>query len=526
MIKNWLNTLLAKPFVTDAAVLLLGVMLTFAFAPYEIFPLAVLAPAGLLALWLDTSPRRAFWLGFLFGAGLFGAGVSWVYHSIHVIGEVPVPLAVFITAGMVAILSLYPAFVGYFLSRFFPRTSKTKLVCAFPALWIFSEWLRSFLFTGFPWLLLGYSQTNSPLRGYAAILSVYGVSLAILLTSSLLLYGIMQYQEQKYRSVYLSLFAILAIWMIGACTSLIPWTRPEGKPVSVALVQGNIEQTIKWSPGHLQLSIDRYIQLSAPYWGKKDLIIWPESAIPLPLQNAEELIQQLDDKAQSTHTALVLGLPIRDDRDNGYWNTIVTLGKDKNVYKKRLLVPFGEYTPFYKYLAHTLNFLNIPLSNTIPGEPGKDTITIGNLKIHPSICYEIAFPALNWSPDKTISFLLSVTNDAWFGRSNAQAQHLQMAQMRALEFARPVLFVGNDGITAIIGPDGRIDQTVPQREAAVLSGSVQPRYGLTPWMRNGTDPVLFTAVLFLVIAFYARKKESSIDNENTIPLAKRGLQTT
>jgi len=505
--KNWLKNPLIKSYSFDLAALLLGVLLTFAFAPYDIFPLAAIAPAGLIALWLGASPKRAFWRGFLFGVGLFGAGVYWVFISIHVIGEVPTLLSGFITAGMVAILALYPALVGYTVNHYFPRDTTTKLVCAYPAIWVLSEWFRSFLFTGFPWLFLGYSQTSSPLKGFAAIFSVYGVSLAIMLTSALIVNSVIRYKDKDYRSFYFSLFAVMTIWIAGGLLSLIQWTRPEGKPVSVALVQGNIEQSIKWSPEHLQLSIDTYTQLTEPLWGKENIIIWPEAAIPLPLPNATSLINDLDGKAKSSDTALIMGIPMRAPQTDGYWNTIVTLGKDKNVYIKRHLVPFGEYTPFYNLFSTTFNFLNIPLSNTIPGKFEQSTLNIGKVKILASICYEIAFPSLIRSKDKTVSMLLSVTNDAWFGKSNAQAQHLQMAQMRALEFARPVLFVGNDGITAIIGPDGMIQSAAPQREAFVLTGTVQPMYGLTPWMRNGTDPVLFIVICLLVAAVLAKRKE-------------------
>jgi apolipoprotein N-acyltransferase len=510
--KKWLKTL------PDAILaFLLGVLLTLAFAPYEIFPLAIITMAGLLALWTRApSPKRAFWLGFLFGLGLFGAGVYWVFISIHVIGEVPKFFSVVITAGMIAFLSLYPGLVGYFINRYFPVNNKAKLIYAFPAIWVLSEWIRSFLLTGFPWFFLGYSQTNSALRGYAPILGVYGVSMAVALSSSLILNAVIQFKQKEYRSTYYNLFAFLTIWVLGGLLSLIPWTKAQGNPISVALVQGNIAQTIKWSPEHLQLSFDRYTELTQPLLGKYRLIIWPESAIPMPLQDAERFINTMDAKVKTSGSQLLLGIPIRSSDKPGFYNAVVTLGGERNVYLKRRLVPFGEYTPFLNIFSSAFNFMNIPISEMISGSNYQKPLTIDDTKILASICYEIAFPELIRTRDNTIGLLLTVTNDAWFGESNAQAQHLQMAQMRAQELGRPLLFVSNDGITAIIGASGRIESSLPPRQVTVLTGTVQPMQGTTPWMTNGIDPILFAIICFLVMAARANRKNMREPNGRTI----------
>lgn len=513
--KKWLKWL-----GLDLAALFLGTALTFAFAPYEIFPLAVLAPAGLLALWLNVSPKRAFWLGFLFGAGLFGAGVYWVFISIHDIGGVPSPLAALITAGMIAILALYPGAVGYLTNRYFPVNHTAKLICAFPAIWVFSEWVRSWLFTGFPWLFLGYSQTNSPLKGYAPILSVYGVSLAVAITSALIVNIVIQFKQKKYQALYFSVFGIVAIWCTGSLLSYIPWTKSQGQPLSISLVQGNIAQSIKWSPEHLQLSLDTYEQLTESLWGPNKLIIWPESAIPMPLQSAREFVEMLDTKAKATDSHLILGIPIEAADKRTYYNAVVTLGKDKQVYLKRRLVPFGEYTPFSQLFTNLFKFMDIPMSDLVPGRYDQTPIKIGNNKILTAICYEIGYPELVNINDKTISLILTVTNDAWFGESNAEAQHLQMAQMRAIELARPVVFVSNDGITGIIHPSGKIESALPQRQAGVLNGSVQPMYGLTPWMRNGLDPLLFILICLLITAVRANFRQKK-DRQADIQSAKQ-----
>jgi len=490
-------------------------MTTFAFAPYEVFPLAVIAPTGLLVLWLrsSSSVKYTAWLGFLFGLGLFGAGVYWVYTSIHIFGDVPITLAVIITMGMIAILSAYPALVGYLLNRYFPINQSSKLLCAFPAIWVCSEWVRSWLFTGFPWLFLGYSQTNSPLKGFAPLLSVYGVSLALAMSSGLIVNAVIQYKRQAYRVFFFNLLALVLIWLAGGLLSLIHWTRPEGKPISVALVQGNIPQSLKWSSENLQLTLSRYSALSEPYWKKDTIIIWPEAAIPLPLQDAQEFINKMDEKAKKSGAALLLGIPIGKTDETGYFNAVISLGAQNKVYLKRHLVPFGEYTPLSNLFSGALQFMDIPMSNMLPGKLNQEPIVIGNIKILTSICYEIAFPELTRSFDKSINLLLVVTNDAWFGVSNAQAQHLQMAAMRAIEFGKPVLFVSNDGITAVINPYGQIAETLPKREAAVLTTKVQPMYGITPWLKNGSDPLFFILLCLLYVA--VRKNRLASKTEKT-----------
>lgn len=514
---KWLKLLL-----TPLATVLLGASLTLAFAPYEVFPLAILAPAGLIYLLQYKAPKQAAWLGFLFGLGFFGTGVHWVFISIHDIGNVPTSLSIFVTSGMIAFLSLYPTAACYTTNRYFPAQPTVSTLFAFPAIWCLSEFLRAWLFSGFPWLLLGYSQTNSPLSGYAPLLGVYGVSLATILTSSLLVNILTQLKQHRHKHAYLNLLAISLIWIAGGLFSLLSWTSSTNKPVSVSLVQGNIPQEMKWSPEHLQLSFDTYSHLSEPLWGKHDFIIWPEAAIPLPLQNAREFIDAMDKKALFSGSHLILGIPIKASNSKGYYNGIITRGQDKKVYYKRRLVPFGEYAPFANtYLGSIFKLINLPLPDMESGDLNQESFTVGGIKILSSICYEIAFPELTRSRDRDIGLILTLTNDAWFGKSNAQAQHLQMAEMRAQELRRPALFVSNDGITAIISPKGRIEAAAPPHQPYVLTGTIDPMQGMTPWMRNGTDPFLLLLICMLSASIKLQRKHSQLpesiltDNQTT-----------
>ncbi len=490
-----------RSILTGAAATACGALLTLAFAPFSIFPFAVLALAGLIFLTDKAHPAKAGWLGFWFGVGLFSTGVYWIFISISQYGDVPAFVAGLITAALIAVLSIFPAVACYLSNRYFRNNQIARNVYAFPAFWVVLEWTRCWFFTGFPWLMLGYSQTNSPLKGYAPIFSVYGVSLAVAFTSGLLVQAMASFRERQPQTAYFRLLTITALWIGGAMLALIPWTNPMGKPVTVSLVQGDIPQSLKWSPGHIALSLKRYADLTNPLFGQSKLIVWPEAAIPVGLNEALDYLAPLNHRAKQTNTDLLVGIPVENNNGQGYFNALLSIGQDNNVYFKRLLVPFGEYIPFKKWLSPAFDFMKVPMANMLPGRMKQPSLNVAGLNVDASICYEVAFPELIRTQDRNMNLLLTVTNDAWFGHSSAQAQHLQMAAMRAIELARPLLFVSNDGITALINQDGLITAALPAHTPGVLTVDVQPRVGLTPWMHNGTDPffTLVLAMLFMAI---------------------------
>lgn len=488
----------------DGLALIAGAILTLAFAPFEIYPFALLSPAVLLALWLKTSTRRAFLRGWLFGFGFFGTSVYWVYISIHTFGGTPIYFAAIITAAFAAILALFPALNGYFLNRFFPKNNNTKLLCAFPAIWVALEWIRSWIFSGFPWSFLGYSQINSPLKGYAPILSVYGVSFALALCAGLLVNGIRYARQTKYKEMYFNLFLLILIWAAGSVASFISWTKPDGPLIKISLIQGNIPQALKWSPEQVQPTLEQYQKLTEKNWDSR-IIIWPEAAIPVPFNNIEDYLSKLGTRALQHHTALISGIPIAAPTDNGYYNAAVVLGDGDGFYLKRHLVPFGEYIPFKNWFGKLFSIMDIPMSDFVAGPYNMKPIVVGNLKIATFICYEIAYPELVLTPDDKIGAILTLSNDAWFGRSIAQAQHLEIGQMRAIEMGRPVIFVSNNGITAFITPTGKVQSIAAQFETKVLTDSIQAYVGKTPWQKYGIDPMLILMIAMVFWAYRYRK---------------------
>lgn len=501
-IKNCLNL----KYLADCAALITGAILTLAFAPFSIFPIAILALTVLLALWVHVSASRAFFRGWLFGIGFFGFGVYWVFISIHTFGNLSIPIASMITSLFIGILALFPALVGYFLNRYFSYYSFIKICCAFPAIWVLSEWVRSWIFSGFPWLFLGYSQLNSPLRGYAPIFSVYGVSLAVALSATCLYIAIITVRQKKYKSFYFSLLALIAIWTIGSTLSFINWTKASGPRVKISLVQGNIPQQLKWSPDQVLPTLDHYQQLTEKHWDSR-IVIWPESAIPILFQDATDFIDNLSNNANKHHSSIITGIPIAASQQGSYYNAVITLGGGEGVYLKKRLVPFGEFVPLTNLFKKFFDILKVPMSEFIPGPTNTLTpLLIDHIKIATFICYEIAFPEQVLTHDKDVGMILTVSNDAWFGRSIAQAQHLEIGQMRAIEMGRPVLFVSNNGITAFITPNGKIQSMAPQFESYVLTDSIQAYVGKTPWQYLGMDPILIILSFMVSISIYQQRR--------------------
>jgi apolipoprotein N-acyltransferase len=297
---------------------------------------------------------------------------------------------------------------------------------------------------------------------------------------------------------------VIAMWVVGGLLLLPTWTTPLGKPINVSMVQGNIPQSVKWSPESLKPTIDRYRSLTNNHWDSK-IIIWPEGAIPLQLPASSNIVDALDHDALTHKDTLITGIPVMAGIDS-FYNAIVTLGETKSVYLKHRLVPFGEYTPFASIFKTVLGSLKLPMSDFIPG-PGKPTqLHAGPYTISAFICYEIAFPEQVKSSGIDSSMLLTVSDDAWFGHSIAQAQHLQMAQMRALELSKPLLFVSNDGLTAAVTYRGQIQAVAPPFTPYVLTADIQPRYGQTPWQLFGLDPILVLVTIMLIKAVGIRTR--------------------
>lgn len=474
----------------------LGALAVAGYAPFYLYPLSILALAGLFLLWRrSTTPGQAFLIGYAYGLGLFGTGVSWIYVSLHDFGEMPMLPAAFATAAFCAFLALFPASAGWASAHF-----KSGKLLASSAAWMLSEWVLNWIFTGFPWMTLGYSQIPySPLAGVAPVLGVFGVSLAAACCSALLA----AWWAGGRRAPIL--IALLGFWLGGSALKHVEWTTPAGAPISVSLLQGNISQDLKWRPEEVRKTLRTYLDLARRY--PAQLVVLPETAVPLLLdQVPDDYMEALAAPAKQDGGDVLVG--IAEQNDGNYYNSMVSLGEaPTQKYSKSHLVPFGEFIPFKSALGWVYrDWLHIPLADLSPGPITQKPLNVAGQKVAVNICYEDVFgeEIIRQLPEATL--LVNASNDAWYGRSLASHQHLQISQTRALETGRMMLRATNTGATAVVAPDGRVLAEAPHFQTTALTGLARGYTGTTPYVRWGNWPAVGLALLLLGLLWVRKKK--------------------
>ncbi|MCX7892112.1 MAG: apolipoprotein N-acyltransferase [Burkholderiales bacterium] len=474
-----------------------GVAGVAGFAPAGLAPLAILALAALFHLASRATPGGAFRLGFAWGLGHFAVGVSWVYVSLHDFGMMPAPLAALATALFCAYLALFPAAAMWAMQRL-GGGAGVRLLAAGPGAWTLAEWVRLWLFTGFPWLTLGYSQIDTPLAGFAPVAGVFAASLA----ASVVAGALAALPALRGRARAAAVAAALAVAAAGAALGRIEWTAPSGPPVTVALVQGNIPQDLKFDPARYRVTLETYLRLVGGTQAR--LIVLPETAVPRFLDLVEPgFVEALAAHARTAGGDLLLGAPVR--AGERYYNAIVSLGSAPGqAYAKSHLVPFGEFVP--PGFGWIVAVLRIPLSDFARGSAGQRPLAVAGERVAPNVCYEDAFgeEIIRMLPEATL--LVNASNVAWFGDSLAPAQHLEISRMRALETGRFLLRATNTGVTAIVDDRGRVAARLPAFTEGVLAGEAQGRTGATPFVRFGNAPAVALASLLLASAAIAARR--------------------
>ena len=494
-----------SPLAACALALPAGALLACSFAPLGWWPLAVLCPTVLMWLWEGASRRLAAWTGLCFGAGTFGLGTWWLYVSVHGFGGAPLWLTGFVVIGLVGIMALYHALLGYLVARFLPPTGAWRHLVGLPALWLLIEWLRGWFLSGFPWLTLGLSQTDSPLRGFAPLTGVYGISALLLLGSGALLALLRAGSALRTPA----LCRLLLPWPVGWALTRIDWTRAAGAPVTVAVLQGAIPQDQKWQAVNVEPTRDLYTKLNDEALGAQ-LIVWPESALPELANEVPQYLGQLYSRARQHGSDIVMGIIRAGDADD-YYNSIMTLSDHVSFYDKHHLVPFAEYFPVPAFIRSWLRFMSLPYSDFTAGAADQPAVSAGGTALGLSICYEDAYDSAGLASLSKARVLVNVTNDAWFGRSWARYQHFQIARMRAMETRRPLVRAANDGVSALVDANGAVLARAPEFRSSVLRGTVQPRLGLTPFARLGNGLIVLPALLLLALAVrQARRPGASV----------------
>lgn len=479
----------------------LGCLMTLAYSPFGFWLITFICLIVFAyILQSSQSAKQSAWHGFYFGLGWFGAGISWVHVAIADFGGLPLIFSILLMLLLVAYLSIYPALAGYLNYRW---QNKLGVVALVPA-WLITESLRGWVLSGFPWLSIGYTQTNSPLAGFVPVIGEFGLQfVAILLACAALL------NIKKAAATYTLVFATALLLQQKA------WHKETGETVNLALVQGNIAQSVKWQPENEVPTMQKYSNLTAPYLEQSDLIIWPEAAIPRLEILANDYLVEVDSLAAQSNSAIVTGLVDYQPDTSFAFNNLVVLGKkqnddkfghykylDNNRYSKHHLLPIGEYVPFESILRKLAPIFDLPMSSFSRGNFQQDNLIANGYRLSPAICFEIAFPEqirANLYHDS--DFILTVSNDAWFGNSHGPWQHLQIAQMRALEFAKPVVRATNNGVTAITNSSGEIVAQLQQNVEDILEYQLPLVQSHTPYQRFGNALTWLLIAIFSLLAY-------------------------
>ena len=492
-----------KPKLTKFIAFVLGAATTLVFAPAELGFLAPLLVLPLLFISLTVSPRDAGGHFFWYGFGLFLTGTYWIYTSVVVFGNASVWIAILLMIGLSMIMATFLRLAGWAMSRL-AHGEPWILLFVGPAAWVLIEWLRGWVLTGFPWLALGYSQLDSWYAGWAPVIGVYGVSYMLMLTASAVLVLIMTNGRER-------LFALPVIflpWIVGGILSAIDWTE-EGDAVRTTIIQAGVPQDRKWMPRQRQLTMDFYRNetLRVP---DSELVVWPEVAIPAVQDQVSSYLDIVDFDAKRNDQTVVLGIlelsGVRGDTPR-IFNSVMTLGTDtRQFYRKRHLVPFGEYFPVPARVREWMKMQNLPHTDLAAGEAVQALpVTAAGRKLAIAVCYEDAYPDEQFYAFPDADLIVNVSNDAWFGETIAPFQHLQIAQMRALEFGRYAVRSTNNGISAFIRPDGSLMKVGKQFVEETMTAELRVMRGATPYASGGNWPVIGGSAILLLI-FWIRSR--------------------
>jgi len=468
-----------------------GLSLVFAYAPFSQWFLSLFIPAIIFYHLAKQPPKKSAKLMGVFAFGWFASGISWVHVSIDQFGGLPLVISLGLMLLLCLYLALFPALAAY-LTAYFSNEKQLNLWLLMP-LWLICEYLRSVVLTGFPWLSLGYSQINSPLANYAPVIGEVGITALVILINICLAKIANALKQSSNETLIYPIAIIIVITLLSYSLAKVNWVQVTEKTTKVALVQGNIAQSIKWTPEQEWPTMLKYLDLTRINYDA-DIIIWPESAIPAMEPAVQDYLTTVDRSASLNNSAIITGILNYNFESKEYFNSLIVLGSKQddneegyyynhsNRYSKNHLLPIGEFVPFQELLRPIAPLFNLPMSSFSRGDYVQRNLIAKGLHILPLLCFEIVFPhQLAANLTKQTSILLTVSNDAWFGDSHGPHQHMEIARMRALEFGRPLLRSTNNGVTAVVDHKGNFIARIPQFEEAVLKTEVALVIGETPY---------------------------------------------
>ncbi len=486
--------------------LVAGGLTTLAFAPFDLSWLAFLTLAVAFYFWNKLPAKQAAMSAGLFALGLQGTGVSWIFLSVHTHGNAPALFAALLIFLLACYLSLYTAMAAYTVNRYLPNKPVLRLMLFYPASWVVFEWLQGYVFTGFAWMQLGYTQIDLPLSGFAPVFGNHAVSGFVAMSAGALVLLVLYGRQGQLKSALSVLLPVLLLWLLAAQLKTVSWTEKAGDAIHVSVVQGNIAQADKWKPEIKQLTLDRYRDLTLAQQQDVDLFVWPETVVPSFLHRVEPYLLQLRLDMQQREADLLLGIFVKNEQ-NRTLNAAISI--NGGIYYKRHLVPLGEYVPFRFLIEFFNRFVDIPMSDIITGPDQQALLMVDGIPLGLNICFEQVFSRNIIRDLPEAKLLVNMSNDAWFEDSHQPHQHHVIARTRALETGRYMIRSTSTGITSLIGPHGEVIKQLPQFEIAVLNGEVQPLSGATPFVRWGDGLIVGLCSLFLLgfgFAFFSANK--------------------
>ena len=435
--------------------------------------------------------------GFIFGLFFFGFGVPWTFNSIHEFGHAPVVLSAILAGLLVIILALFPALASWLSVKLAKgHTFDFISVVLFACLWVFFEWLRGWIFTGFPWLLIGHVHHSGPLHSVLPVYGSYGASWVCMLLGGFLISLLLANSKQR----VIAFISIVVIAISLLALKQISWVNADEESLDVVLVQGNISQEMKWDQSKHGYIMEKYLQMSQSHQDA-DIIVWPETAIPTYYSLVKDtFINKVGKSAYENNVDYLIGVFTYNPENAEVYNSVMTLGNGLGFYRKKHLVPFGEYLPFRGLLSFLDNYIQLPMADISSGT-GRPLVSLKGYPVGSSICYEAVYGNEVIEALPEAKFLVNVSNDAWFGDSLAPHQHLEITRSRAIETGRYLLRATNTGISAIIDPTGKIVNRSVQFKEDVVRSEIRPYSGTTLYVRWGNWGIIVTLIISFILVY-------------------------
>ena len=483
-------------------ILISGALYPLGMAPFNFWPAVLISLTVLFASLKTThSAKQNFTKSLVFGFGIFISGASWIYVSIHEYGFLAAPIAAFATVLFCLFMSIL--FASTFLLFSFMPNKQASYLFGLPSIFILSECFRSWAFTGFPWLYAGYSHTETWLNGWAPVGGVMLVSYLLALISS---FSAQIWRERQNKSLKVNfLLLVLLISLGGFFLQQVKWSSSNGEMIDVVIIQPNINQNDKWSSDKRTQILKQLKDQTTPYLGK-DLIIWPEAALPNIPQNLSSFLAEMATALELSQTALLTGAITYDSNTGEYFNSVISIEDMTSKYDKFHLVPFGEYVPLENFLRGLIKFFDLPMSSISSRKDKRLFFNVSKNKISPNICYEVVYANSVARNSRGSNIILTVSNDAWFGKSIGPKQHMQMARMRAIENSKPLLRATNNGISGLVSHKGVLTNMAPQFTRSELVVSVAGQVGETPFSRLQSTPIFIISIITCVILLWQKLK--------------------